>query len=103
VTVYTISTRLDLGEKTEADKMLEALAERSGGEALFPGSALGLGKSFYKLRELIRSRYFIAYKPADFLPNGSYRTINITAEKNGEHLQVRTRKGYHARLETAPN
>jgi VWFA-related protein len=103
VTVYTISTRLDLGDKTDADKMLERLAERSGGEALFPGSALGLGKSFYKLRELIRSRYFIAYKPADFLPNGSYRTINITAEKNGEHLQVRTRKGYHARLETAPN
>jgi Ca-activated chloride channel homolog len=103
VTIYTISTREDRGDKTDADKMLEALAERSGGDAMFPGGALDLGKSFDKLRELIRSRYFIAYKPADFLPNGSYRTINIIAEKNGKHLQVRSRKGYHARLETAPN
>ena len=103
VTIYTISTREDLGDKTDADKTLEALAERSGGEAMFPGDARGLGKSFDKLRELIRSRYFIAYKPAGFLPNGSYRTINITAEKDGKHLQVRTRKGYRARLETTPN
>jgi Ca-activated chloride channel family protein len=103
VTIYAVSTREDMGDKTDADKMLEALAERSGGEALFPGDMITLGKSLDKLRELIRSRYFIAYKPANFLPNGSYRTIAIAAEKNGKHLQVRTRKGYHARLETAPN
>jgi Ca-activated chloride channel family protein len=103
VTIYTISTREDRGDKTDADKMLEALAERSGGDAMFPAGALDLGRSFDKLRELIRSRYFIAYKPADFLPNGSYRTIDIIAEKNDKHLQVRSRKGYHARLEAAPN
>jgi VWFA-related protein len=103
VTIYTVSTRADGGDKTDADKVLEVLAEHSGGEAIFPGDMLTLGKSFDKLRELIRSRYFIAYKPADFLPNGSYRPIQIIAEKDGKHLQVRARKGYHARLETAPN
>jgi hypothetical protein len=64
---------------------------------------LTLNKSFDKLHDLIRSRYFIAYKPADFQPNGSYRAISIVAEKNGKHLQVRARKGYHARVETSPN
>jgi Ca-activated chloride channel family protein len=103
VTVYTVSTREDMGDKTDADKVLEVLAERSGGEAMFPGDILTLGKSFDKLRDLIRSRYFIAYKPADFQPNGSYRTITVLAEKNGKRLQVRARKGYHARLEASPN
>ncbi len=104
VTVYTISTRDDVGgDKTAADKVLEALAERTGGESMFPGDSITLGRSFDKLRELIRSRYFVAYKPADFQPNGSFRTIHITAERNGQHLQVRTRKGYHARREAANN
>ncbi|MGD0569223.1 MAG: VWA domain-containing protein [Candidatus Sulfotelmatobacter sp.] len=99
VTVYAISTREDIGDKTDADKVLEALAERSGGEAMFPGDMITLGKSFDKLRDLIRSRYFIAYKPADFQANGSYRMISIVAEKNGKRLQVQARKGYHARVE----
>jgi Ca-activated chloride channel homolog len=101
VTVYTISTSEGGGQKTEADKVLQTLAERSGGEALFPGDMSTLGKSFDKLRDQIRSRYLIAYKPADFEPNGKYRTITITAEKNGKRLQVHARKGYHARVEAS--
>jgi len=103
VTIYTVSTKEGLGDKTDADKVLEVLAERSGGEAMFPGDLRTLGSSLDKLRELIRSRYFIAYKPANFQPNGSYRTITVIAEKNGKRLQVRARKGYHARLEASPN
>jgi Ca-activated chloride channel family protein len=103
VTIYTVSTREDRGDKTDADRVLEVLAESSGGEAMFPGDLHTLGSSLDKLRDLIRSRYFIAYKPADFQPNGSYRTINIIAERNGKHLQVRARKGYHARLEASPH
>lgn len=103
VTIYTVSTREERGPKTDADKMLEAIAERTGGEAMFPGDMFTLDKSLDKLRDLIRSRYFIAYKPADFQPNGSFRAISIVAEKNGKHLQGRARKGYRARLETSPN
>jgi len=103
VTIYAISTREEIRDKTDADKVLEALAEQSGGEAMFPGDLLTLGKSFDKLRDVIRSRYFIAYTPADFQPNGSYRTIKVVAEKNGKRLQIRSRKGYHARLEAVHN
>ena len=101
VTVYTISTKESGVDKTEADKVLQTLAERGGGEALFPGDLSTLGKSFDKLRDQIRSRYLIAYKPADFEPNGKYRTISIVAEKGGKHLQVHARKGYHARSEAS--
>ena len=99
VTVYTISTKEGQSVTTEADKVLKTLAERSGGEAFFPGDMPTLSKSFDRLRDEIRSRYLIAYRPADFEANGKYRTIAITAEKDGKHLQVHARKGYHARAE----
>jgi VWFA-related protein len=66
VAIYTVSTKEDGGDKSDADKVLELLAERNGGEALFPGDMLTLGKSFDKLHDLIRSRYFVAYRPAEF-------------------------------------
>jgi Ca-activated chloride channel family protein len=102
VAIYTVSTREGVGDKSDADRVLEMLAERSGGEAIFPDNILTLGKSLDKLHDLIRSRYFVAYKPADFMPNGSYRTISVSAEKDGKHLLVRARKGYHTRI-ASPN
>jgi Ca-activated chloride channel family protein len=103
VTIYAVSTKEDRSDKTDADRVLTTLAESSGGEAMFPGDTITLGKSFDRLRDVIRTRYFIAYKPADFQANGSYHTIKLVAEKDGKHLQVRARKGYHARIESSPN
>ena len=102
VTIYTVSTRETMGNKTAADKVLEALAERSGGEAMFPGDIRTLASSLDRLHELIRSRYFIAYKPADFQPNGNYRSISIIAKQDGKTLRVRARKGYHPRSRSEP-
>ena len=103
VTIYTLSTSENSGAKTDADRVLQVLAERSGGESMFPGDMMELSKSLGRLRDLIRSRYLIAYKAAGFEPNGKYRTIHIVAEKDGKHLQVHARKGYYARVETPNN
>lgn len=103
VTIYTVSTREIGGDKTDADRVLQALAERSGGEAMFPGEIRTLASSFDRLHELIRSRYFIAYKPANFQPDGKYRSISVIAKQDGKTLRVRARKGYHARLEASHN
>jgi len=54
-----------------------------------------------KLRDQVRSRYFVAYQPADFASDGRYRPITIAAEKDGKHLQVHARWGYHAPAEAA--
>jgi VWFA-related protein len=103
VTVYTISTR-DYEEMhkfgmTDADKVLQALSERSGGEAMFPGEMTALDKTFSRLRDVIRSRYLLAYKPADFQNDGHFRKIAIIATRNGKHLKVHAREGYYAPLE----
>jgi len=101
VTIYTVSTSESGSAKTDADQILKLLAERSGGEALFPGDMLTLEGSLSKLQSLIRNRYLVAYKPAAFEPNGKYRSIHITAEKDGKRLQVQVRKGYFARTQSA--
>jgi hypothetical protein len=36
----------------------------------------------------------LAYKPANFIADGRYRTIEILAQDR--NLKVRTRKGYYA-------
>jgi Ca-activated chloride channel homolog len=101
VTIYTVSTSESGSAKTDADQILKLLAERSGGEALFPGDMLTLEGSLNKLQSLIRNRYLVAYKPAAFAPSGKYRSIHITAEKDGKRLQVQVRKGYFARTQSA--
>ncbi|HKU26021.1 MAG TPA: VWA domain-containing protein [Candidatus Sulfotelmatobacter sp.] len=103
VTIYPVSTKETSGPKTDADRILDTLAERTGGESMFPGDVFALNKSLEKLRELIRSRYLLAYKPANFAPNGHYHPITIIAERDGKHLQVHVRKGYYARVEAGHN
>ena len=99
VTVYAVSTKQGNGAKTDADRVLEEMAKRSGGEALFPGDATLLGKAFEKVADLVTSSYLVVYTPANFVPDGSYRPIRITAEKERTHLRVQARKGYYARRE----
>jgi Ca-activated chloride channel homolog len=112
VTVYAVSTRdnRDLvsptfqGMSDEArlgDQALKLLSERTGGEALFPGSVSYLDKSLGDLQQIIRSRYLISYKPALFKRDGEYRPIAINAQKSGRRLHVYARKGYYAQTPNA--
>jgi Ca-activated chloride channel homolog len=101
VTIYSVSTSQSASVQTDADRVLQVLAERSGGEAMFPGDLFTFQKSLDKLRELIRSRYLLAYKPADFVPDGKYREVHVAAEQEGKHLRVHVRKGYYSRAAAA--
>lgn len=98
VTVFAISAKEVISDKNEAEKVLQVLAERSGGEALFPGDLRALTRSLNKLHDEIQNRYLIAYEPADFRTDGRYRAINIAVEKEGKQLQVHARKGYYVNL-----
>jgi hypothetical protein len=50
--------------------------------------------AFLSIQEELRSQYALAYKPANFVADGRYRTIEILAQDR--NLKVRTRKGYYA-------
>lgn len=101
VTIYAVSTGDSYLLSTDADKVLQTLAERSGGQSIFPRNMHNLDHYLDKLRDVIRSRYMIAYRPADFIPNGQYRPVRISAAKNGKRLQVHTNGGYYARADAS--
>jgi Ca-activated chloride channel homolog len=100
VTLYTVSTRAFAGGEdlnaSAADRAMRALAEQTGGAALFPGSLSDLNRRLADLQQVIRSRYLISYKPAAFRSDGSYRTIAVVARKSGHKLRVYARRGYYA-------
>ena len=93
VIVYTISTNIS-GMKGSGDKVLERIADATGGRAFFPFQMREMSDAFLSIQEELRSQYAVAYKPADFATDGRYRTIQIMASDKG--LKVRTRKGYYA-------
>jgi Ca-activated chloride channel homolog len=115
VIIYTISTStqwLEVGEgtdlsrtinrkyaKDEQDRVLEHLAEETGGRAFFPYRLDDLGKSFVDIVDELRHQYSLAYNPGG-TPDGKFHTIRI--QVNRKNLIVRARKGYYS-LSTPPS
>jgi VWFA-related protein len=92
--VYTISTNVS-GMKSKGDKVLERIAEATGGRAFFPFQIREVSDDFAVIQDELRSQYALSYKPADFKFDGKYRTIEIMAQ-NHKNLHVRSRRGYFA-------
>jgi len=93
VLIYAISTD-DSGLVLRGDKVLQQLADATGGRAFFPFKMKDIKSSFSAIEDELRSQYVVSYRPADFDADGRYRAIEITALK--KDLQVRARKGYYA-------
>lgn len=93
VIIYAISTD-DSGLVLRGDKVLEQLADSTGGRAFFPFKMKDITHSYAAIEDELRSQYVVSYKPADFDADGRYRTIEISSLK--KDLQVRSRKGYFA-------
>ncbi len=111
VVIYTISTSTQWAtadeskdavksterkyHKTEGDKILEDLADETGGRAFFPFRVDDLDQSFQDIGDELRSEYTLAYNPTNYVPNGKYHKISIKVDRKG--LQIRHRRGYYAR------
>jgi len=93
VIIYAISTD-DSGLILRGDKVLQRIADATGGRAFFPFKMKDIKNSFAAIEDELRSQYIISYHPADFEADGRYRPIEITALK--KDLQVRSRRGYYA-------
>ena len=92
--VYTISTNVS-GTKGPGDKVLERIADATGGRPFFPFQIRDVANAFAEIQDELRSQYAIAYKPADFKADGHYRTIEIEANDR-KNFRVRARRGYYA-------
>jgi Ca-activated chloride channel family protein len=117
VVIYTISTStqwIQLSQTdpskmadrkyhlTEGDKILQDLAEETGGRAFFPYHVDDLDQSFQDIGDELRNQYSIAYIPTNSILDGKYHRIRIeTPDHKG--YQVRARRGYYAKANAAPN
>jgi Ca-activated chloride channel homolog len=92
--VYTISTNLS-GTKSPGDKVLERIADATGGRAFFPFQIRDVSNAFAEIQNELRSQYAIDYKPANFRTDGHFRKIDIVAN-DPKNFHVRARRGYYA-------
>jgi VWFA-related protein len=91
--IYAISTNWT-PSRGEGDKVLQELAEQTGGEVFFPPSVEEMATSFKDIEEALRSQYALVYTPADFKSDGAFRTIYLYCYDRS--YQVRAKKGYFA-------
>jgi Ca-activated chloride channel homolog len=92
--VYTISTNVS-GTRSAGDKVLERIADATGGHPFFPFQIREVADAFAAIQDELRSQYYISYKPADLKHDGHYRTIEIVANDR-KNLRVRSRRGWYA-------
>ncbi len=93
VIIYAISTNL-APNADRGDKVLERIADATGGRAFFPFKIQDVANAFVEIKDELRSQYSIAYKPSDFSADGRYRSIDIDVP--AKKYRVRARKGYYA-------
>jgi len=111
VVIYTISTStqwVSLEETnpektsdrkyhlTDGDKILQNLAEETGGRSFFPYHVDDLDQSFQDIGDELRNQYSIAYAPLNYVLDGRYHRIRVEVPDH-KGYQVRARRGYYAR------
>lgn len=91
-------------EDRHAKKILEQLAQATGGESYFPKSLDEVDTVCRQVAHDIRNQYTLAYYPTNKNLDGSFRAVRVTAFEHGtrKKLVVRTRPGYYAQKQSHP-
>jgi Ca-activated chloride channel family protein len=88
-------------EARHARRVLEAIAEQTGGAAYFPKSVKDVDAITREVANDIRTQYTISYHPTKPAELGGYRVVRVEAKQKGySKLSVRTRSGYFPRTST---
>jgi Ca-activated chloride channel family protein len=116
VVIYTISTstqwvslsETDPGKTgnrkyllTDGDKILQELADETGGRSFYPYHVDDLDQSFQDIGDELRNQYSIAYNPTNYVVDGRYHKVRIELPEH-KGYQVRARHGYYARANRDP-
>ncbi len=89
-------------EARHARRVLETLAEQTGGAAYFPKSVKDVDAITKEVANDIRTQYTISYHSTKPPELGGYRVVRVEARDKGYgKLSVRTRSGYYPRVTPA--
>jgi VWFA-related protein len=92
--IYVIAQGKGMRER-ELKRVMDRLADVSGGRAFFTDSVQELPGVFTAILEDLANQYLLAYDPANSLRDGSWRTIKVEVAGGATH-KVRARQGYRA-------
>jgi len=101
VSIYSISVNALGFFRTgteESDGALDRLALETGGMSFFPKKVERLEGDFRRIGDELRSQYTLAYRSTNQKRDGSFRRIQIEANKA---YSVRARTGYFAPVQVA--
>ncbi len=99
VVLYAIGTNhFAADQRDKGKKVLEDLADRTGGQAFFPYSADRLHEAFDSVNQELRSQYILAYSSTNTNRDGQFRKIKVKLKKS-RGLKTRHRSGYYATVE----
>jgi VWFA-related protein len=94
VTVYVVGLGGVAGISLKGEKLLEELAEQTGGHAWFPRDNRQLSEAYAATAEDVQQRYMVTYTPSNQRRDGTWRSITI--KTNDPAQRVRARDGYTA-------
>ncbi len=97
-TIFAISVNrggfYGVGSTKNGDKILQQLAEETGGRVFFPFKVEDLESAFQQISKELRSQYNIGYLSSNTLRDGTYRKVEVRIAEKG--LRARFRRGYYA-------
>ncbi len=89
----------DKRESRHAKRVLQSLAEQTGGIAYFPRRLEEVDSIAAQVAADIRQQYTISYQPTKPARLGGYRQVHVDAKEKGySKLTVRTRSGYFPKV-----
>ncbi|PYV11040.1 MAG: VWA domain-containing protein [Acidobacteria bacterium] len=86
------------GTARRAAKVLEQLAQATGGQPFYPKSLEEVESNCVQIARDIRSQYTLAYYPTNAKKDGTFRPVrvDVVSPRNRNRITVRTRPGYYA-------
>jgi Ca-activated chloride channel family protein len=94
VIIYTVGLFAPYDDDANP-KVLNRLAQATGGEAFFPGQPSAVAEICERIARDIRNQYTIGYVSTNAKRDGVHRSVRVTVEAPGHgKLFVRTRAGY---------
>lgn len=98
VTVYAIGEleHQPASVKSEQRRILQQIAEVTGGQAFFPFAVKDLDQVYDKVVAEIRAQYTIGYQSTNQRADGTWRKVEVKLRR--KDARVRSRKGYFAPL-----
>jgi Ca-activated chloride channel homolog len=103
VTVYAIGEleHQSSSSRNEQRRLLQQIAEVTGGEAFFPTSVKDLDSVYDRVVAQIRAQYTVGYLSTNEKSDGAWRRVEIkVVRKAGRDARVRARKGYFGPYKT---